>query len=461
MKVTEKKLEDGRLLLEALASTAEVNQAFTMAQYGFAQQMGLAPAPGKSVAQLAEEQLGIKDLDSIVLQQAMEYLVPFAIDKRNIIPAYPPQPQATSPLKRGQTFSFELRVEPKPEYELTSYDTVSVTVPPFTMGDVDAQVDTQIKQLAENFARYETVEPHPVGKDDTFILALEASQDGKKLDNLSTDGRSYTMGMGFMPPEFEEHLMGLAVGKPASFTFEMPGAEEGKTEAIDCTVEVKEIQKKVVPEIDDEWVAKNTPMYKDVAALRAAIVEHLSADAKGQYESFKLQAVAGELAKRFKGRIADATYEATQKSLVNNLRGQLAQQGIPFEQFVQQQGGEQQFGMLMMLQTRQTLAQGYALDALFRHEKMTIDEADLNEAGKAMNPQNPAAARREMEQSGRGFALRELAQRVKANQWLLEHAEIIEQDPNEQANAANAGNDAKKSEAAKDADASQTTAEKE
>lgn len=87
MKVTEKKLDDGRILLEAVASTAEVSHALTAAQYRFAQQMGVQPTPGMSVEQAVEKQLGIKDLDAIVQQQAVEYLVPFAIDKRNITPA--------------------------------------------------------------------------------------------------------------------------------------------------------------------------------------------------------------------------------------------------------------------------------------------------------------------------------------------------------------------------------------
>ena len=76
MKVTEKKLDDGRILLEAVASTAEVSHALTAAQYRFAQQMGVQPTPGMSVEQAVEKQLGIKDLDAIVQQQAVEYLVP-------------------------------------------------------------------------------------------------------------------------------------------------------------------------------------------------------------------------------------------------------------------------------------------------------------------------------------------------------------------------------------------------
>lgn len=50
MKVTEKKLDDGRILLEAVASTAEVSHALTAAQYRFAQQMGVQPTPGMSLS---------------------------------------------------------------------------------------------------------------------------------------------------------------------------------------------------------------------------------------------------------------------------------------------------------------------------------------------------------------------------------------------------------------------------
>ena len=114
MKVTEKKLDDGRILLEAVASTAEVSHALTAAQYRFAQQMGVQPTPGMSVEQAVEKQLGIKDLDAIVQQQAVEYLVPFAIDKRNITPAFPalPRPPVRSSAARPSRSRFASRRSP-------------------------------------------------------------------------------------------------------------------------------------------------------------------------------------------------------------------------------------------------------------------------------------------------------------------------------------------------------------
>ena len=150
MKVTEKKIEDGLIELTAAAATAEVAQAFNVAHYSFCASMGVEVPQGQTPAQAAEEKLGIKDLDSVSQQMAIDYLVPFAVDKRNLCPAFPPTPIIDQPIKRGQVFEFKVQVTPKPDYELTSYEPVSITVPPLNFDD--SLVDQQIQQLAESFA---------------------------------------------------------------------------------------------------------------------------------------------------------------------------------------------------------------------------------------------------------------------------------------------------------------------
>ncbi len=429
MNVTEEKLDDQYVMLKAQASPAEVNHAFEMAQVNFARQMGIQPDQDTTIAQLAEEQLGVKDLDAVVQPQVPEYLVPYAVDKCNLMPAFPPQAEPGQPAVRNQPYSFKTKVMLTPEFELDSYDPVTIEVPPFSFDETE--VDRYFDQLADNYATFETDEPHPVGQGDSFLLALDATHAGEHMDNLSTDGRTYIMGMHLMPPDFEQQLMGMDVGESKSFSFEMPGAGgDGKPGTVDCTVRVLAMQRKILPTIDDEWVQKNMPVFKSAAELRDDVAERLKSDHEAQYEADKLQMAAAELAKRFNGDIDDAIIESTKKTLENNLRIQAAQQGASFEQFVQSEGGRQKFDAALEQQTRATLAQGYALDALFRHENLTLSGADLNEAGAAMNPNNPAQIRHDMEENGRGFALRELAQRIKSNRWLLDHASVVvkEQD---------------------------------
>lgn len=440
MKVTQKKIDSNTVLLEAIASTEEVSRAFHVAHIGFAQQMGLHYEQGKTIAQIAEERMGIKDLDSVVQKQAVEYLMPFAVNKKNIIPAYPPLPQPKSPLKRGQTFSFELKVALKPDYELTSYDPVEFTIQKVKVSEED--VDAQIAQIAERYAEYAADDPHPIQKGDACLLAIDARKDGETLAGLTTEGRTYITGEGLMPDGFDNQIVGMDVGETKTFSFEGPDIDEQGneiSEVVECTVTVKEAQKKVLPTINDEWVAKFMPMYKSAKDFRASIAGGLKEQQRNQYEEYKRQLAVMELAKRFKGSIPDEVYEAMSHNIMNNLRAEVQQQGIKFEQFIEQQGGQQQFNMMMMIQTRQMLTQGYALDALFRHEKLIISDEDIMDACRSMNPQNPSNARKQLEDAGRGFVVREAAERMRANKWLVEHAKITEVDPNAEV-ASNAGN---------------------
>lgn len=94
-----------------------------------------------------------------------------------------------------------------------------------------------------------------------------------------------------------------------------------------------------------------------------------------------------------------------------------------------QNGGEQQFGMMLMMQTREVLVQGFCLDAVYRHEHMTLTDKDLEDACLGMNPQgNPKMMRQQLEDSGRGFALRETAERLKAARFVASQAKITVAD---------------------------------
>ena len=434
MKVTKKKLDDGKLMLEAVATAEEVDKALHQAQLRFANQMGLRPERDKTIAQVAEERMGIKDLDSVVNSQAIDNLVPFAIDKKGITPAFPPQALPSSTLKRGREFAFRVTVLPKPEYELESYDPVDITVPPFKTDD--AAVQKALDEFAENYAQFEKTDPHPVEKGNHILLKIEASENGKRLEGLCTEGRTYTTGMGYMPDGFDENILGMNVGETKSFSFDGPGFdEEGnpKTETVDCTVTILEMQKRVVPAITDEWVKTYMPMYPSAEALRGEFEKSINGERKRQYDDYVRNVAASKLAERFKGRISDAVYEAMRDNIMNNLQKTLEQQEISFDDFVEQNGGKQMFDMQVMMQTRQNLVQGYALDALFRHEHLVVSDEDINDACTMMNPRDPRAVRRELESTGRNFALRETAERVCANKWLVDHANITISDASEKA----------------------------
>lgn len=435
MKVTSKKLSDGKVHIEATATAQEVDDALNQAKVQFAYSMGVQPESSKTVDQVCEEKMGIKDLNSIVEPNVLEVLVPIAIDKQSVMPSLPPKGKAKSPLKAGKEFAFAFDIEPKPSYELKSYDPVEISIPEFHTDD--SYVDTYIDELAGRYAAYEA-DPDadtskPLEEGDSVKISMKAFEDGKELKGLMTDGRTYVVGEGYMPEGFDENIKGMKVGETKEFAFEGPGFDENMnecTQKVQATVTILEKQRVTKPVIDDAWVKANMPMYASLQAFRDDIARNIDQQGRENYEMMKRQMAATELAKRFEGSISDEVYVAMRDNLIKNMMQDLRQQGKTWEQFLEENGGEQQVGMMLMLQVREMLVQGYALDALFRHEKMSLTDEDILEACRSINPGlRPEQIRKQFEQTGRGFALRESAERLKANKWLVDHANITYTKP--------------------------------
>lgn len=427
MKVVKKPAEDGFFLYECTASTQEVSQALNQASEQFCVSMGIQPVPGKTPAQVVSERLGIKDLDSVIATQAAEMLIPRAIDKQGIVPAFTPDMQGGVPLMRGRAFQFMLTVLPKPSFELPDYSPVSIRVEPFTPDD--EEVDRQIGLIAKEYMAFVPVEPKPIHAGDSCKMKMVTTKNGEKVPGLTFEERSYTLGQDLMPVGFDEGIDGMEVGDTRTFTFEGPGLDENYNEIMETyetTITILENQKEIVPVVDDEWVKKNMPMYKDVADMREKIGVEVNKERRQYYEDYKRNVAAKKLAERFDGKIDDAVYDGAMRDEHKTLRQQVAQAGVSWEDFVKEQGGEQQVSMMMMVSMRQSLVQGYALDAYYRHFKLSYTDADLDEACFQINPRNPKFARQQMEKNGLGYALREAAERLRACKHLVEHAEITE-----------------------------------
>ena len=428
MKLTEKKLSEGKIALTARATAKEVEDAFATAYLAFVNNMGLKPEKGKTVNQVVEEQLGIKDLDAQVRNSALEALIPYAIDKSGLLPAYPPAVTECSALRRGQEATFTLEVLPKIRYELTSYDPIEVTVPKFEMDTT--LIDRQIEQIASRNVEYVRAadQNRVVEAGDAVLLEMESYENGKRNTGLSTAARTYVCGKGFMPAGFDEQIIGMKPGETKTFTFEGPDVDiQGNetTTTVETTATVIELQQECTPAITDAWLARNMPVFKTVDELREDIGKSLEAQSRKNYDAQCRQLAVFQLVDRFEGKIPDEAYEAMRDNLLTEMRAQAKAQNMEFKDFVEQQGGEQQFSMMVMMQVREMLVEGYVLDALFVHEGLKVTEEDLDEAALQINPKaQPAETRKMLESTGRRFILRETAERYAASKYLMDHAKV-------------------------------------
>jgi trigger factor len=431
MKVKRTETPDGKIELRITASPSKVQDAIRFVDFQLAMQNGINPQDPEKLNATVREEVGEAYYQSYLDFQALQFLAPFAVTQEKLSIIGPPKVASSgATVAPGKEISFTAVVIPKPVYEIEDFSPVKIQIPQIKIEE--AEIDQQLVMIAENYATFEKDEDRPVKEGDNLSFTIKTvDAAGEEVKGLTADRRSYTLGQDFMPKEFDENLLGMDVGETKTFdvtsvNFKRSDFEDPeKTETFTFTVTILEIQKRVIPAITDEWVEKNIPGSSTVPELREEIREQGIAQRERELDNMKTFLAASEFAKRFKGSIPDELYELTRDDILRNIQQNVQAQGKTMQEFINEQaGGEQQFSMQLMLQTREVLTQGFSLDALARHLKLETTDEDIKETFRVMAPGHEREAQMEFEFTGRMYQIYEAALRSKANKWLVDNAEV-------------------------------------
>jgi trigger factor len=430
MKVKRSETSDGKLELKVTAPPDKVQEAIRFVEFQLAMQNGIQPAGPEKLTAAIKEKVGEAYYDSFVDFQVMQFLAPFAVTQEKLFIIGAPKVTSTGvKVDPQKELSFTAVVIPKPAYEMEDFSPVKITVPRTTVSE--AEIDQQLMALAESRATYEKDGGHPVQDGNEVLISLKTvDASGEEIESLTAERRAYTVGQNFLPKEFDEALVGMEEGQTKTFDVTSKDfrrsdlGDPEATETFTFTVAMLEIQKRVIPAITDGWVEKNIPGASTVPELRERVREQGLTYKEREASNMRSFLAASEFAKRFKGSIPDELYELTRDNIVQNMQQGLQAQGKTVQEFIQEQGGEQQFSLQLMMQTREVLTQGFSLDALARHLGLEVVDADIEETFRLMAPGHEKEARMEFELTGRMYQIQEAALRNKANKWLVENAEI-------------------------------------
>lgn len=429
-------MEKGRGLVEVLVELGEdeVADELERAAVLTAYERKIEPDPQRQPVEAVRAALGDAEASFAFDQAVMAHCAPLALGERELDIVGAPKLTCSEHAQEGRPFAFRMTCVPVPAFELSSYDAVEVAMPPLAVAD-DA-VEEQVQALAQASAEQATDTSHDVVRSgDTVELAMETVQDGRRLRPLSAASRTYNTGSLSMPDDFDAAVVGMAVGQTKTFDFQGPSFQlnaDGSPvmESFTSTVTVKRILTKVAPDTDDAWASRVMPGCSSMDDLRERVRMKLLAQQRGDYAKQKDRLTAGELAKRLDAKIADEVYEAAFEEAKGMFNAQLAEQGQTLEQFLQQQNmEEQQLTMSLMMQVRDQLTRQFALDAYARHEGLAAEDEDLDAFFAAIAPGNAQAARSDFEQSGKLYAARCAALRLKANRLLSERAIVHDAAP--------------------------------
>ena len=327
--------------------------------------------PGKVPASVVKQRF--KDQ---ILHDVMHGLIPRAIEEalqeRGIEPVDTPNVKDVA-LQEGQPLRFTAAIETVPPFDPGDISTISIARPRVSIDD--AAVSGTLERLRERGARFEPVDGRPVADGDTVVMHLDRKGPGEETDHH--DDVSIQLGATGNPPGFDANLIGLQPGESKTFTVHFPedyAAEEFRNADVEYSVTVKEIRKRVLPELDDEF-AKDLGEFESLDALRDRVRADMTADAEEHARRHTRTELLKQLAQRVEFEVPASLVEREMDRRLEEFARQLMQQNID-----PRQAGLDwaQFREAQREAARESVASALVLDEIARREGIIVGPEDVD-----------------------------------------------------------------------------------
>ncbi len=332
------KIENSRVVLTIEAGAEEFEKAVNKAYNKMRGQMkvpGFRPgkAPRKIIESMYGSQVFYEEAVNIILPDAYEA----AVKEQELDVVGYPQVELENVGPEGVTFKCTVAVYP--EVKLGQYK--GLEAPRAEVKVLPEDVEARLKELAERTSRLVSVE-RPVQDGDTAVIDFEGFDNGVPFEGGKGENFDLVIGSGSFVPGFEEQLIGMAAGEekdiditfPENYTAELAG------KPVVFHVKVNEVKVKEVPAVDDD-LAKDASEFDTLEELKAdlekKIAEERTAAAQRAFEDVLMDKVAEGI----EAEIPQEMVDVQANSMLENLKRQLASQGIPYEQYLQITGGDE------------------------------------------------------------------------------------------------------------------------
>lgn len=431
MKVEKVREKDGKLELLVELSVAETSDEIQRAAANELMKNGfdLNGEQASPPSEILKEKMGDMEAAFLIDEGIMRHRAPFALTAALIDTIGSPVYRCSEHAIEGLGFKYQMVCVPVPEYELDSYEPVSITVPAYDVKE--EEIDAEIARMAQFSAVAVTDTSHDkVAKGDKVELAMQTTMDGETVRNLCTDGREYTTGVLAMPDDFDEAVIGMQVGETKTFTFLgpdiVPDADGNvKMDEYETTVTVKRIIESVAPEPDDAWARTVKPGIENLAQLREEVAEKIRAQHEDDFNRSAQMFAGNELAKRIQGDIPDLIYGVAMKEAKENFDQQLRRKNQTLDEFLEKEGiTQEQLSNTLMMQVRTQLNRQFAMNAYAKHFDMHVEDDDLNAFFESIAPGNANAAHADFNRDGRIYAAKCAALRLKAAKRAVKEANV-------------------------------------
>ena len=268
----------------------------------------------------------------------------------------------------------------KPEVKLGDYKGIKIAKAEYTVKDAD--VDAEIERLRQRNARMVEAADRAAEEGDTATIDFSGSIDGVKFDGGTSENYPLVLGSGSFIPGFEEQVVGMKVGEEKDVNVRFPDdyqAEELKGKDAVFAVKLNKLEKKELPEVNDEFI-KDAAGAESVEAYRKETRERLEKQAKEKGDAETENNIVRAVTANAEVEIPDAMIENQIDTMVRNAEYRLGMQygGLKLQDYLKYMGSNMEdFRNGYRAQAADNVKAQLVIDAIVRAENIKAEDAEI------------------------------------------------------------------------------------
>ena len=330
------KLEKSQVALTVEVSAEEFEAAVEKAYQKMRKKINVPGfRPGKAPRKIIEGMYGAEVFFEEAINIAFPEAYEAAVKEQELqVVGYPSVEMVGECTREG--FTFKAVAPVYPEVTLGAYKGLSAPKDEVKVSAAD--VDERLKELADRNTRLVSVE-REAKEGDTAVIDFEGFLDGKPFDGGKGENHSLELGSHSFVPGFEEQVIGMKAGdeKDIDITFPEDYHADLAGKAVVFKVKVHEVKEKDVPAMDDEF-AKDVSEFDTLKDLKADLKKKITEERQKAADRAFEEALMEQVAANITADIPDAMIEAQCRQFLDNFKMQIAQQGIPYDQYMKMTG---------------------------------------------------------------------------------------------------------------------------
>jgi len=269
-------------------------------------------------------------------------------------------------------------VTPYPELTVKEYKGLKATKRVYPVLESDIQFE--IESLMEKNSRLVTVEDRPAQLEDIAVIDFEGFVDDTAFDGGKGEDFNLTLGSGQFIPGFEEQVAGHNAGEEfdvkVTFPEDYSSEQLAGKEAV-FKVKLREIRKKELPELDDEF-AKDVSEFDTLDELKKDIEKRMGAEREERSDVEVENSLGIKLAEQLEGEVPEVMIMSRIDELVRDFSYRMSSQGLDLNTYLSYSGQDiEEFRDGFRENAGNQVRVRLALEAVVRAESISVTDEEV------------------------------------------------------------------------------------